>query len=114
LQLLPIKQYPQGELDNHADVGAQEVSMPYALFTNGEQVSKAYSSREEVWKKAQEAGLVVDLPSDEEEQKPKQVLDEGYQIEPCPPDQADSLSDRASDTESEVVRQKRIVRQNHR
>jgi hypothetical protein len=92
----------------------REVSMPYALFTNGEQVSKAYRSREEVWKKAKEAGLVVDLPSDEEEQKPKQVLDEGYKIEPCPPDQADALPEHAPDEEPDPVLQKRASSARHR
>ncbi len=81
--------------------------MPYALFTNGEQISKAYRSREEVWKKAEEAGLVVDLPTDEEKQKPKQVLDEGYHIQSCQPDEADDLSTAATDVNSEPVRQRR-------
>ena len=81
--------------------------MPYALFTNGEQISKAYRSREEVWKKAEEAGLVVDLPSEEEKKKPKQVLDEGYHIHACQPDQADDVPDRASNAESEPVARKR-------
>ncbi|ACI93151.1 conserved hypothetical protein [Afipia carboxidovorans OM5] len=61
--------------------------MPYALFTNGEQISKAYSTPQEVWKEAEEAGLVIELPADEEKDEPKQVLDEDYRIEPCPPDQ---------------------------
>lgn len=81
--------------------------MPYALFTNGEQISKAYRSREEVWKKAEEAGLVVDLPTDEEKKKPKQVLDEGYHIQSCQPDEADAPSTTATDVDSEPVRQRR-------
>ena len=81
--------------------------MPYALFTNGEQISKAYRSQEEVWKKAEEAGLVVDLPSDEEEKKPKQVLDEGYHIQSRQPDQADDQSAAALDTKFEPLWQKR-------
>lgn len=60
--------------------------MPYALFTNDEQISKAYQTRHEVWKKAEEAGLVVELASEEEERQPERVLDEGYDIRPCPPD----------------------------
>jgi len=81
--------------------------MPYALFTNDEQISKAYHSREEVWKKAEEAGLVVDLPADEEEKKPRQVLDEGYHIQPCQPDQADNPSMAATVEDWEPVRRKR-------
>jgi hypothetical protein len=81
--------------------------MPYALFTNGEQISKAYRSREEVWKKAEEAGLVVDLPSEEEKKKPKQVLDEGYHIQACQPDQPADLPAAASDAASEPMARKR-------
>ena len=83
--------------------------MPYALFTNGEQISKAYRSREEVWKKAEEAGLVVDLPSEEEKKKPKQVLDEGYHIQPCQPDQAADVPAPDSNAESEPMQQKRSL-----
>jgi hypothetical protein len=59
--------------------------MPYALFTNDEQISKAYRTKQEVWKKADEAGLVVDAPSAEDHHPPR-VLDEDYQIKCCPPD----------------------------
>lgn len=80
--------------------------MPYALFTNGEQISKAYRSREEVWKKAEEAGLVVDLPADEEKNKPKQVLDEGYHIQSCQPDETDNRPATATDADSGPARQR--------
>ncbi|MBX9710279.1 MAG: hypothetical protein K2X60_04530 [Xanthobacteraceae bacterium] len=60
--------------------------MPYALFTNNEQISKAYDSEREVWKKADEAGLVVDVASEEEASRPRRVLDEDYCIKPCPAD----------------------------
>lgn len=60
--------------------------MPYALFTNNEQISKAYETEHEVWEKADEAGLVVDVASDEENRDPMRVLDEDYHIEPCPAD----------------------------
>ncbi|RTL54734.1 MAG: hypothetical protein EKK40_02820 [Bradyrhizobiaceae bacterium] len=60
--------------------------MPYALFTNDEQISKAYKTEHEVWKKADEAGLVVDVVSDEEKADPKRVLDEDYCIRPCAAD----------------------------
>lgn len=80
--------------------------MPYALFTNGEQISKAYRSREEVWKQAEEAGLVVDLPADDEKTKPKQVLDEGYHIEACQPDRNDGNSAADSDREPAPARRR--------
>lgn len=60
--------------------------MPYALFTKDEQISKAYRTKQEVWKKADEAGLVVDAVSEEEKQPPGRVLDEDYQIKCCPPE----------------------------
>ncbi len=60
--------------------------MPYALFTNNEQISKAYKTEHEVWKEADEAGLVVDVASQEEKVDPKRVLDEDYCIKPCPAD----------------------------
>ncbi len=60
--------------------------MPYALFTNNEQISKAYKTEHEVWKKADEAGLVVDVTSEEEKAHPKRVLDSDFCIKPCPAD----------------------------
>jgi hypothetical protein len=68
--------------------------MPYALFTNNEQISKAYKTEHEVWKKADEAGLVVDAASEEKMSHPKRVLDEDYCIKPCPADvdQTDATS----------------------
>lgn len=60
--------------------------MPFALFSNDEQISKAYQTEQDVWRKAKEAGLVVEVPADEEAQQPKHVLDEDYCIKPCPPD----------------------------
>lgn len=75
--------------------------MPYALFTNNEQISKAYDSKREVWKKADEAGLVVDAVSEEAKSSPKRVLDEDYCIKPCPADpEQSSATDPANRHES--------------
>jgi len=60
--------------------------MPYALFTNDEQISKAYRTKQEIWKKADEAGLVVEEVSADPKETPTKVLDENYEIRPCPPD----------------------------
>lgn len=65
--------------------------MPYALFTNDEQISKAYNTRQEVWQKADEAGLVIEVSPDGDDQKPERVLDADYSIKPCPPDSDASL-----------------------
>ena len=40
--------------------------MPYALFCNDAKLSKAYPTEADVWKLAQQSGLVVDAASDEE------------------------------------------------
>ena len=34
--------------------------MPYALFSNDSKLSKAYPTEADVWKLAQQSGLVVD------------------------------------------------------
>ncbi|MBR1172130.1 hypothetical protein ACNJYD_15150 [Bradyrhizobium sp. DASA03005] len=57
--------------------------MPYALFCNDAQISKAYPSEADVWKLAERSGLVVDVTADEERPGPRRVLDNDYKIEPC-------------------------------
>jgi hypothetical protein len=78
---------------------APEVSMPYALFTNDEQISKAYRTRQEVWKKADDAGLVVDSVPEDPNAAPAKVLDEDYEIKPCPPDTPGGVTATSSDPE---------------
>ncbi len=58
--------------------------MPYALFCNDAQISKAYPSEADVWQLAQRSGLVVDVASDEDRPGPRRVLDNDYEIKPCP------------------------------
>lgn len=60
--------------------------MPYALFCNEAQLSKAYPTEADVWKLAQQSGLVVDATSDEEKPAPRPVLDNDYEIRPCATD----------------------------
>src|SRR5437764_4608779 len=48
--------------------------MPYALFCNEAKLSKAYPTEADVWKLAQQSGLVVDVVSDEEKPHPRPVL----------------------------------------
>ncbi|WP_025037081.1 hypothetical protein [Bradyrhizobium sp. DOA9] len=57
--------------------------MPYALFCNDAQISKAYPSEADVWKLAQRSGLVVDVTADDQRPGPRRVLDNDYKIEPC-------------------------------
>ena len=81
--------------------------MPYALFSNNEQISKAYDSEREVWKKADEAGLVVDIASDEETSHPRRVLDEDYCIKPCQADAEHSGQTQQAANVHEMKRESR-------
>ncbi len=60
--------------------------MPYALFTHDEQISKAYRTWQEVWQKADEAGLVIEVSPKGDDEKTERMLDADYSIKPCPPD----------------------------
>jgi hypothetical protein len=60
--------------------------MPYALFCNDAKLSKTYPSEADVWKLAQQSGLVVDAASEEEKAHPRPVLDNDYEIRACRPD----------------------------
>jgi len=57
--------------------------MPYALFHQDAKLSKAYPTEADVWKLAQQSGLVVDAISDDEKPAPRPVLDNDYEIRPC-------------------------------
>ncbi|WP_456624102.1 MULTISPECIES: hypothetical protein [unclassified Bradyrhizobium] len=57
--------------------------MPYALFCNDAQISKAYPDEADVWKLARRSGLVVDVGTDDRRPGPRRVLDNDYEIKPC-------------------------------
>lgn len=59
--------------------------MPYALFSNDAQLSRAYPTAADVWKFARHSGLVVDVASEDSKAAPRPVLDNDYEIRPCPP-----------------------------
>jgi hypothetical protein len=63
-----------------------EQTMPYALFCHEAKLSKAYPTEADVWKRARNSGLVVDVVSEEEKAAPRPVLDNDYEIRPCRPD----------------------------
>lgn len=79
--------------------------MPFALFCNDAQISKAYPSEADVWKVAQKSGLVVDALKDEDRHGPRRVLDNDYEIKSCPaapgedPAQNKAEAERQSRTE---------------
>ena len=66
--------------------------MPYALFCHEAKLSKTYPTEGDVWKLAQQSGLVVDMVSEEDRSVPRPVLDNDYEIRPC---QADPHEDPA-------------------
>lgn len=83
--------------------------MPYALFCNDAQISKAYPSESDVWKIAQRSGLVVDISADDERHGPRRVLDNDYEIKPCraargeDPARNKAEADRQSRLELELI-----------
>ena len=69
--------------------------MPYALFCNEAQLSKAYPTEAAVWKLARQSGLVVDSATEEEKADPR-AAGRGKQkkasfplFAQCPPSPAD-------------------------
>ena len=60
--------------------------MPYALFSNDSKLSKAYPTEADVWKMARQSGLVVDVATQPDKPAPRPVLDNDYEIRPCPAD----------------------------
>ena len=59
--------------------------MPYALFENEYRLSRIFPTATDVWRCAEDCGLVID------EANGRQRLDDGYAIKPCPPDGLESL-----------------------
>ncbi len=73
--------------------------MPYALFSNDAKLSKAYPTEADVWKLARKSGLVVDVATDEDKPTPHPVLDNDYEIRPCPPDPQEDPEQNQADAE---------------
>jgi hypothetical protein len=73
--------------------------MPYALFCNEAKLSKAYPTEADVWKLAQQSGLVVDVASEEEKPHPRPVLDNDYEIKPCPADPQENPEQNRAEAE---------------
>ena len=74
--------------------------MPYALFCNEAKLSKAYPTEADVWKHANDCGLVVDVVSDDDKMPaPRPVLDYDYQIKACQPDPQENPEQNEADAE---------------
>jgi hypothetical protein len=76
--------------------------MPYALFSNDAKLSRAYPTEADVWKLARMSGLVIDVESEEDKPTPHPVLDNDYEIRPCPPDPQEDPAKNQADAEREA------------
>ena len=68
----------------------REAAMPYALFEGDEKLTRSFPTREEVWRAAERAGLLVPGADGE------MVLDDHFEIKPCEADR-NEVSDPGSD-----------------
>lgn len=62
--------------------------MPYAIFCNNEQISKAFPTAADVWTHARENGLVVESRG-QKDGRTEEFLDNEYQVLPCEEDDED-------------------------
>ncbi|HLG82400.1 MAG TPA: hypothetical protein VKY22_15400 [Bradyrhizobium sp.] len=82
--------------------------MPYALFSDGAKLSKTYPTEADVWRLARKSGLVVDVATGHDKPIPHPVLDNDYEIRPCPadpqedPEQNRAEAERAADREPQL------------
>ena len=56
--------------------------MPYAIFCQDEQISKAFPTEANVWTHARENGLVVEVHKPDDG-KAEELLDNEYEVRPC-------------------------------
>ncbi|UPK32804.1 hypothetical protein IVB18_31745 [Bradyrhizobium sp. 186] len=76
--------------------------MPYALFCNDAQISKAYPGEADVWQLAQRSGLVVDVSADDVRPGPRRVLDNDYEIKLCRAAQGEDPAKNKAEAEQEA------------
>jgi hypothetical protein len=76
--------------------------MPYALFSNDAKLSRAYPTEADVWKLARKSGLVIDAESEADKPAPRPVLDNDYEIKPCPADPNEDPVKNRDDAERET------------
>ena len=77
--------------------------MPYALFCNDAKLSKAYPTEADVWKEATRSGLVVDADLEGKKPAARPVLDNDYEIRPCPPDPSEDPARNKADAERQAL-----------
>jgi hypothetical protein len=86
---VPLAEHPTG---TRVCKSAKEPLMPYALFENEAKLSRAFPTATDIWRCAEDCGLVVDGADG----KPR--LEDDYSIKPCAPDpgrDAEPGSDRS-------------------
>jgi hypothetical protein len=76
--------------------------MPYALFCNDAKLIKAYPTEADVWKEAQNSGLVVDVVSEDAKVAPRPVLDNDYEIRAGRPDPQEDPAQNKAEAEREA------------
>jgi hypothetical protein len=77
--------------------------MPYALFCSDAKLSKAYPTEADVWTQARKSGLVIDVATEEEKAAPRPVLDNDYEIRPCPADPDEDPARNKADAERKAL-----------
>jgi hypothetical protein len=77
-------------------------TMPYALFCEGAKLSKTYPTEADVWERARQSGLLVDVASADDEATPRSVFENDYEIRPCPPDRQEDLAENEAEAEWRV------------
>lgn len=71
--------------------------MPYAIFCNSEQISKAFPTAADVWTHARENGLVVEV-HEPKNGKTEEFLDNEYEVLPFEEDDEDpELNEREAE-----------------
>ena len=78
--------------------------MPYALFCNEARLSNAYPTEADVWKLARKSGLVVEAVSEGDKAALRPVLENDYEIRPCPADPLEDPVRNQADAEREAAR----------
>jgi hypothetical protein len=83
--------------------------MPYALFCNDAKLSKTYPTEADVWKLAQQSGLVVDAAIEKDKAHPHPVLDNDYEIRPCRPDPNEDPARNKAEAERQLKRDLQFI-----
>ena len=78
--------------------------MPYALFCHDAKLSKTYPTEADVWKRARQSGLLVDITSGEDGVAAQSVFEHDYEIRPCPPEPLEDLAENHAEAEWRVER----------